>query len=153
MRTTEHRRAGFPVFPPGVILLALLPLITACVSETETLQTGDYRPRAVVEVSRWAIREGGELQGHLVLLELRDALGPLRYYRVENLHGEWAGHVTLEGRFSRRVPFSADEDVLGYYAMSEGLQLLLGTGRPVALEEVARRGNGSMEASSGRRDR
>ena len=101
---------------------AVLTLV-AC-SEVRRVSAPVYAARQVVEVNRWDVQHEGEDLGYLVLLEIRDPTGPIRFYRVENRGHQWVGHVALDGRFSRRVPFQEEEQDLGIYSMNNGLAVL-----------------------------
>ena len=129
----------------GLISCAGLILV-ACTSQVRQVEnTPAYVPREVVEVTRWNVQHEGEDLGYLVLLEIRDPTGPIRFYRVENRGHQWVGHVALDGRFSRRVPFQEDEQDLGIYSMNNGLAALyqLDQGAELSLVE----GGGTSEAS------
>lgn len=107
-----------------------------------------YAPRPVVELGRWQVWSDGRLVGHVVQLEIRDPGGPLPFYRVQDLHGRWLGHASPRGRFSRRVPFQDQEQDLGVWPMARGVAKLFDATapvelRPVAVEAVARRGDGA----------
>lgn len=83
-------------------------------------------PRPVREVERWEVRRDRRAVGRLVLLEIPDPHGALRFYRVESPDGQWLGFVDLRGRVYQRVPFSTTEVYRGMYTMREALNLLLG---------------------------
>lgn len=83
-------------------------------------------PRPVRELERWEVRSDGRAVGRLVLLEIPDPGGDLRFYRVESPGGQWLGFVDLRGRVYQRVPFSTTEVYRGMYTMREALDLLLG---------------------------
>ncbi len=100
-------------------------ILAACTEYTVPLpDDAEYFPRPVLEVARWQVRQEGEDLGFLVLLEIRDPAGPIRFYRVENAGRQWVGQVGLDGRFSRRVPFQDEEEDLGIYGMRRGLAVL-----------------------------
>jgi hypothetical protein len=80
-----------------------------------------YVPRQVVELKRWEVWSAERQLGWLVELEIRDPTGPLQFYRVENLRNQWVGHVTADGRFSRREPFRDDDVDLGLWPMRQGV--------------------------------
>lgn len=104
-------------------------LLAACAAAPQT--TSDYVPRAVSEVQRWELLEDGQCVGWLLLMQIDDPeAGPLRFYRIENQRGQWLGHATLQGRFSRRVPFRDDEEDLGLFGMAQGTGRLLDTKTP-----------------------
>ena len=101
-------------------------------------------PRPVVELARWQVAQGQDVIGYVVQLEIRDPSGPLPFYRVQDLHGRWLGYATMNGRFSRRVPFQDREEDLGVWPMARGVAKLFDadvplTLRPVAVEADARR--------------
>ncbi len=107
------------------VTACIVVLLAACTEYTVPLpDTADYFARQVLEVARWQVRQDGEDLGFLVLLEIRDPAGPIRFYRVENAGRQWVGHVGLDGRFSRRVPFQDEEEDLGIYGMESGLAVL-----------------------------
>lgn len=95
-----------------------------------------YAPRAVVELECWRIRAAGHVVGTLRRYEIQDPSGPLRFWRIENAHGQWLGHATDLGRFSRRVPFRDDEEDLGIWPMRAGIAKLL-EASAVDLERIA----------------
>jgi hypothetical protein len=120
--------------------------LVACTSEVRRVSdVTPYVPRQVVVVTRWDVQHHGEDLGSLVLLEIRDPSGPIRFYRVVNRGGQWVGHVALDGRFSRRVPFQEDEEDLGIYSMNNGLAVLYQVDQGAELSLVERRG--TSEAS------
>lgn len=103
-----------------------------------------YAPRPVVELARWQVLDGQTPVGWLLHLEIRDPTGPLPYYRIEDPHGRWLGHATMQGRFSRRVPFQETEQDLGVWSLATGVgKLVAAQGtvelRPVAAEASARK--------------
>jgi hypothetical protein len=127
----------------GTMLLSA----AACVSSSGTSeQQPDYLPRLVVEIERYDILHSGTVLGAVVLLEIEDPSGPLRFWRIENRNGAWVGHATAVGRFSRRVPFRDDEQDLGIWPMRKGVARLLEVDgsvelrpAPVAVPAAARR--------------
>ena len=128
-----------------LISCAVLTLV-ACTSEVRRVSNSPvYAPREVVEVTRWNVQHEGEDLGYLVLLEIRDPEGPIRFYRVENRGRQWVGHVALDGRFSRRVPFQEDEQDLGIYSMNNGLAVLYQVDEGAELSLVE--GGGVSEAT------
>lgn len=84
------------------------------------------QPRRVDEVARWEAFVGGTLVGEVVLLEIRDPQGALRFYQIEDAAGRLVGSATEIGRFSRRVPFQEEEEDLGVWSRERGVALLLG---------------------------
>jgi hypothetical protein len=96
----------------------------------------DYVPRRVEELARFEVRHRGQALGTLVELQIHDPSGPLRYWRVENRGGSWLGHVTSQGRFSRRVPFRDDEEDLGVWPMAQGVARLFDVDGRVDLREL-----------------
>ena len=128
-----------------LISCAVLTLV-ACTSQVRQVPDAlDFGPRRVVEVKRWNVQHEGEDLGYLVLLEIRDPTGPIRFYRVENQGHQWVGHVALDGRFSRRVPFQEEEQDLGIYSMNNGLVVLYQVDEGAELSLVER--GGVSEAS------
>jgi hypothetical protein len=106
-------------------LAGLAFLASACVSSSRTYEKPpDYVPRQVVEVERYDVLHGGNVLGAVLLLEIEDPSGPLRFWRIENRNGAWVGHATSIGRFSRRVPFRDDEQDLGIWPMRQGVAQL-----------------------------
>jgi hypothetical protein len=127
---------------PRTIVALVGLLLAACGSTAPPPQP--YAPRPVVEVDRWQIRIDGAPVGHVVQLEIRDPSGPLAFYRVLDADGRWLGHATMQGRFSRRVPFQEGEQDLGVWPMARGVAKLFEATspaelRPVAVEADARR--------------
>lgn len=128
----------------SVTTIALL-LLAACSAPPPP---APMQPRAVAELARWRAYDDGQLLGHLVELEIRDPAGPVRMYRVEDPAGRIVGSATAAGRFSRRVPFQAEEEDVGVFALPRGVARLFGRDRPVTLRPVAA---DTREASVGRR--
>lgn len=93
--------------------------------------------RPVVETARWQVVSGDAVVGHVVQLEIRDPSGPLPFYRILDLHGRWIGHATMQGRFSRRVPFQDDEQDLGVWPLPRGTAMLFDASAPVTLRPIA----------------
>lgn len=113
-----------------------LALLGSCVSTHDTPKSHDLTPRQVAEVARYEVRAGGRTIGVVLLLEIRDPSGPLRFWRIETRDGSWAGHATEQGRFSRRMPFQ-DEDVdLGIWPMAQGVAKVLDVSGSVQLVEA-----------------
>jgi hypothetical protein len=100
-----------------------------------------YAPRDVVEVGRWQVWITGEQVGSVVQFEIRDPSGPLPFYRVLDLQGRWLGHATMQGRFSRRVPFQDGEQDLGVWPMARGVARLFEADAPAQLRPVAVEGD------------
>lgn len=100
-------------------------LLLASGCESPPPPTSGYTARQIAEVQRWEILDAGERVGWLMLMQIDDPAGPLRFYRVENQRGQWLGFATLEGRFSRRVPFRDDDEDLGLYGMHQGIARLM----------------------------
>ncbi|MCA8978361.1 MAG: hypothetical protein KDC98_26770 [Planctomycetes bacterium] len=94
------------------------------------------QPRAVLELARWQALDGGELLGQLVLLEIRDPAGPVRFYQIEDAAGRLVGSATEAGRFSRRVPFREEEEDLGVWRPERGVGELFGRHRSVELRNL-----------------
>jgi hypothetical protein len=113
-----------PLTSSALARLALLGA-AACVSSHTHERPPDYVPRQVVEIERYDVLQAGSVLGALLLLEIEDPSGPLRFWRVENRNGAWVGHATEVGRFSRRVPFRDDEQDLGIWPMRQGVARLL----------------------------
>lgn len=111
------------------LALSLLPWL-ACACSAPPPPPPELQARDVTEVQRYELRRDGQRVGWLSLLQIDDPQAPLRFYRVENLRGQWLGHATLEHRFSRRVPFRDDEEDLGLYPMAQGVARLLDLDRP-----------------------
>jgi hypothetical protein len=97
-----------------------------------------HAARQVVEVERWQVFDGDREVGVLRQLEIRDPKGPIVLYRVEDLEGRWLGHADAAGRFTRRVPFQAEEEELGVWSLPRGVAKLVDATAPVRLEVVAR---------------
>jgi hypothetical protein len=95
-----------------------------------------YAARPVVEIGRFEARQDGALLGHLVHYEIEDPSGPIRFWRVEDGRGAWVGHVSQDGRFTRRVPFRDDEEDLGLWPMAKGVAHLFERDGAVELKEV-----------------
>lgn len=130
---------------------AALPLALAAACSAPPPPQPAYAPRPVVELGRWAVSQSGHQLGWLALLEIQDPAGPLRFYRIETLHGQWLGHATLQGRFSRRVLFRDEEEDLGLHPMARGLELLLEADGAVAV--AGRPDVAAVEAAAQTRDR
>jgi hypothetical protein len=96
-----------------------------------------FAARAVVELARWQAWDGERLAGVVRKLEIRDPSGPLAYYRIEDVHGRWLGHATVDGRFSRRVPFQDAEQDLGLWSLERGVTELVEAQATVRLQPVA----------------
>ena len=94
-------------------------------------------PRQVVELERWRAWHGAEVVAVVRKLEIRDPRGPLPFYRIEDPQGRWLGHATVEGRFSRRVPFAEQEEDLGVWSLARGVAELVDARTPVRLEPQA----------------
>jgi hypothetical protein len=92
-----------------------------------------YSARPVAELGRWPVMQDDRQLGWVVMLEIQDPVTPLRYYRIENQRGQWLGTATIDGRFSRRVPFRDDEEDLGIYPMAQGVQRLVASDKPVVV--------------------
>lgn len=127
---------------PRTITIAATLLLVGCGSAPPP--PPPYAPRAVVEVGRWQVWIAGAQVGSVVQFEIRDPSGPLPFYRVLDLQGRWLGHATMQGRFSRRVPFRDGEQDLGVWPMARGVAQLFAADapaelRPVAVEADARR--------------
>jgi hypothetical protein len=120
---------------PRTLLIAVGLLFAGCASEPPP--SPPYAARPVVEVSRWQVWSAGDLIGHLVQFEIRDPKGPVPFYRVLDLQGRWLGHATMQGRFSRRVPFQDGEQDLGVWPLAGGTAQLLDASAPVELKPVA----------------
>ncbi|MBK8095657.1 MAG: hypothetical protein IPK26_01015 [Planctomycetes bacterium] len=123
----------------AVLPSTVLAVLVGCSTPPPDPQP-EYAPRAVVELERWRIRSGGHVVGTLLRYEIQDPSGPLRFWRIENAHGQWLGHATDLGRFSRRVPFRDDEEDLGIWPMRAGVAQLFEASavdlEPVALDAV-----------------
>jgi hypothetical protein len=134
MTPLPNARPGRPRTAAAAIA-AIAAMAAACQSTTE--RAPDYAPREVVELDRFEIFEGGVSRGFVVHLEIRDPQGPIPYYRIEDLRGRWIGHATVQGRFSRRVPFDDREEDLGVWSMQQGVARLLDASAPVELRRIA----------------
>ena len=121
--------------PVRVPLLLAALLLAGCV--TTPVAPTPYGPRPVVELARWQVESQGAVIGEVIEFEIRDPDQPVRFYRVKDRAGRWLGHVTENGRFSRRVPFRDDEEDLGVYAMARGVALLFEAEASVQLKPVA----------------
>jgi hypothetical protein len=125
--------------------LSLLAIAAACVSTRTYEPRPAYQPRRVVELERHQVLHAGAVIGSVVLYEIEDPTGPLRFWRIENRNGAWVGHASALGRFSRRVPFRDDEQDLGIWPMRQGVAQLLEVDRvdlrpaPVAVPAAAPR--------------
>jgi hypothetical protein len=121
--------------PVGTLLAGFV--LMGCSATTHTVHSPhDFMPRDVVEVDRYEVRSGSKQLAMLVQLEIRDPNGPLRFWRVVTPDGSWVGHVTEQGRFSRRVPFRSDEEDLGIWPMAQGVARLLSVDGSVQLHPV-----------------
>ncbi|MFT4842167.1 MAG: hypothetical protein ACI8UD_001870 [Planctomycetota bacterium] len=121
-----------------IALACLLPasaLLTSC-ETTTTVIPQDYSAREVVELERWQVESAGQMLGHVVKYEIRDAKQPQQFYRVTDHAGRWVGKATANGRFSRRTPFEGDLD-LGVLSMKSGVAQLFEASAPVKLQPVA----------------
>lgn len=96
-----------------------------------------YSARPVVELARWQVLDGERPVAIVRQLEIRDPAEPVMFYRVEDLAGRWLGHSTSNGRFSKRVPFEAEEQDLGVWSLARGVTLLLEASAPVHLKPLA----------------
>lgn len=121
-----------PAFPP--VLLALL-LAASCTSTTVE-HKDTIVPRKVTELRRWQVWQGTMLAGNVVELRVEEPMyapagvapgapTTFTYYRILDLRGQWVGHATDIGRFSRRVPFQEEEQDLGVWPMAQGVAQLL----------------------------
>lgn len=122
-----------PAFP--TTLLALL-LAASCTSTTVERKDAIV-PRKVSELRRWQVLQGAVLAGHVVELRVEEPMyvplggapaapSAFTYYRILDLRGQWVGHASDIGRFSRRVPFQEEEQDLGVWPMAQGVAQLLG---------------------------
>lgn len=96
-----------------------------------------HAARRVVELARWQVFDGERELGIVRQLEIRDPAGPLVYFRIESMEGQWLGHATPNGRFSRRVPFQDEEQDLGVWSMARGVAELFDASSPVRLQPIA----------------
>lgn len=119
---------------PRSLAIAAVLSFAACASEPPP--PPPYAPRPVVEVARWQVWSRGEQVGSLVQFEIRDPKGPVPFYRILDLQGRWLGHATLQGRFSRRVPFQDGEQDLGVWPLARGVAELFEASAPVDLKPV-----------------
>ena len=142
-------KASVAAVLPLLVSTSAVALLPGCViSETRTPAPVDYQARTVREVGRWDVLAGGAAIGQLVKLSIEDRTGPIEFFRVVNERREWVGHVTPAGRFSRRVPFQEQDEILGVYGMKEGLGLLFDTRASIDLEEAVQ--DGAVEATARR---
>ncbi len=116
----------------------LLAFLGGCSHTRQAPSPHDYVPRTVVELERLDLFFRGERIGELVRYEIQERPGradseAIRFWRVLSPAGAWIGHVSDQGRFSRRVPFRDEEQDLGIYPMAEGLAALIGVAGPVQL--------------------
>ena len=114
---------------------SLAALAASC--GTEPPPPPPYSARPVVEIARWQVVNGDAVIGRVLHLEIRDPQGPVGFYRVEDVQGRWLGFATMNGRFSRRVPFQDREEDLGVWPMARGTALLFDAASPVTLRPVA----------------
>lgn len=122
-----------PAFPTALVALLLA---TACTSTTVERKDAIV-PRKVTELRRWQVLQGTTLAGHVVELRVEEPMyapadgtppapSAFTYYRILDLRGQWVGHASDIGRFSRRVPFQEEEQDLGVWPMAQGVAQLLG---------------------------
>lgn len=110
--------------------------VAACTSSRQVSPAPDYVPRRVVELARFEVRQGGEVLGTLLQLQIEDRAGPIPFWRVENRSGAWLGHASEQLRFSRRVPFRDDEQDLGIWPMPQGVARLFDVDGEVVLRQL-----------------
>lgn len=116
---------------PVVVTLA------ACVHSPPTLE---YGPRPVRELEQWRVQAGDETIGRLVLLEIEDPRGEVRFYRAENAAGQWLGYIDTGGRVYQRVPFAMVEVFRGIHTMDKGLEVLFEQSGDFAIVHLDRDG-------------
>jgi hypothetical protein len=121
--------------PCALAAWAALAAIAACSGSPP--RQPPQAPRPVVEVARWQAWDGPRHVAVVRKLEIRDPSGPLPFYRIEDPQGRWLGHATVEGRFSRRVPFAEQEEDLGVWSLARGVTELVEANATVRLEPVA----------------
>ena len=109
-----------------------------------------HAARPVRTLAQWRVLEQGSPAGRVVLLQIEDPSGPLRFYRVEDAQGRWLGHASDIGRFSRRVPFASEEEDLGVLPMARGVALLLEATVPVQLEPIVAEADARREPATPR---
>ena len=90
--------------------------------------------RPVVQLGLWQVWEGSTAIGFVRHLEIRDPTGPLPFYQIEDPQGRVVGHASVQGRFSRRVPFQDNEEDLGVWPMARGVQELFERTGPLELK-------------------
>lgn len=122
-------------FPTSRAFAVLLAALAACQSKSP-VPPPPYFARPVVEIGRSAITLEGKPLGTLLLLRIEDPTAPVRFYRVVDPAGAWVGHITEQGRFTKRVPFADDEQDLGLWPMQKGIARLFDRDGSVDLKEL-----------------
>ncbi len=90
-------------------------------------------PRPVREIDSWTIARHASAIGRIRLLEIEDPKEPVRFYRVENLAGQWLGYIDDSGRVYKYEPFEQREKFCGVYPMQEGVAHLFDDGQAVEI--------------------
>lgn len=103
------------------VISSVVVTLAACAHSRPPLE---YGPRPVRELEQWRVQTGDEAIGRLVLLEIEDPRGDVRFYRAENAAGQWLGYIDTTGRVYQRVPFAMVEVFRGIHTMDKGLALL-----------------------------
>jgi hypothetical protein len=121
--------------PTSRAFAVLLAALAACQSTTP-VPPPPYFARPVVEIGRSAITRDGKPLGTLLSLRIEDPTAPVRFYRVVDPRGAWVGHITEQGRFTKRVPFADEEQDLGLWPMQKGIARLFDLDGSVDLKEL-----------------
>lgn len=116
------------------VVLAGLTTLGACGGAPAP---GTLDPRPVRTLETWVAETEGILIGRVMLLEIEDPAGPVRFRRAVNASGQWLGYIDEWQRVYRREPFAEREVYLGMYTMEEGLALLYERRTPVHLIPLA----------------
>lgn len=111
--------------------------LAACAQQRPILE---YGPRPVRELDQWRVQVEDRPLGRLVLLEIEDPRGEVRFYRAENATGQWLGYIDTSGRVYQRVPFSMVEVFRGIHTMDKGLALLFEHGGGLEIVHLDRDG-------------
>jgi len=120
-----------------------LALVAAC-SVPPPFEWGG--PRPVREVERWEARSEGGRVGEVLLLEIQNPDGVVRFYQVQNGRGQWLGYIDDQGRVYQRVPFSMTETFRGILPMEKALALLYEEPGRIWLSSAGSRSAGSAAA-------
>jgi hypothetical protein len=112
------------------LVLVAMVIVGACRSDPEP---GPLDPRPVHTKQTWVAMVNGEVIGQVVLLEIEDPAGRVRFHRALNRSGQWLGYIDAQQRVFRREPFAEREVFVGVYPMDEGLALLYERAEPVQI--------------------